>query len=265
MKGARIFRLSFAVFATLLISSNFAFGMFGLKPTDNPYFCRVNDGAWETTSPQHIKDINNTGNVWAESEVDGHTLKSRYYFTSGFGDNLEEEWIDAGNAEYMQQYIATSSTQTLTFDWDGYLSLSGPNDGEYWIEYSLTLDVAIYDPSQGNDWRDPASWIWPEEYSFMEDHQIIQDTTDNITINKSDTKTFNFEPGTRFLTWVALTTTGSVSTSSDNSGTATGDANFYNTFNLTNVTGAVEAPVPEPATMLLICLGSIFTGLIRKR
>ena len=47
-----------AVLGVTLFYSNSAFAMFGLKPTDNPYFCRVNGGDWETTSPQHIKDVN---------------------------------------------------------------------------------------------------------------------------------------------------------------------------------------------------------------
>ncbi len=216
--------------------------MMAAIPMDKPYYCNVNANGWLPTSPQYDKTINNTGNVWVESGVDGHILQSRYHYYSE--NNSETEWV-SGSADYIQQYRATENTQQITFSWDGILSQTGPEAGaEYFVSYELSLNVAVWHPDRG-DWQDSFAWEWLPE--ITEDGQSINDQPGSISIDKTKTETFNFPVGTRFATWFSLLTDGMAVNTGVNY-TATGDSDFYNTFTLENVTGAT--PVPEPITIL---------------
>lgn len=239
------------MFLFVLAMASMGWAMFAPPPMDNPYCSKtmMNDEyvPGPTYGYDHNSGIDGNGDNWSEASATGFTLKDQYHINDMTNEYGGVNLVLDASSEFMQQFVATQSAQTFNLAWNGTMSA---NENIQLI-YELTWNSAQYDPDT-DDWR------WQYVFSPYLDYQTV--TGENKEIDETCQLNFNFAPGTKFALWIYQSVGSGWHTSTGNT-QIVNDGNFYNSFTITNYSGAEAVPIPGAVWLL----GSSLIGLVAIR
>ena len=93
-----------------------------MPPMDQPYYSQSLNQGYEP-NPTYGNDSNSgylgTGSNWSEARASGSTLKGQYHVSDTTNQYGRLQTAESGSSEFMQQFIATGSTQTFNLAWNG--------------------------------------------------------------------------------------------------------------------------------------------------
>ena len=197
----------------------------------------------------------------AEAKADGWTLGTRVYYS--ITETSELSWSNYANADFKQEFVVTDDTvaSTITFAYNGSMSVSGENVDFAASMYSMGTDITVNQYDSFNFWTSTKY----EKYDIRKDADDEYDTWDY-----SGTFEITYAAGelivgeTFFLAPSLHSFFGAEVVGFVGSGNVVFDNNFYNSLRPVSIEGGIEA-VPIPGAVWLLGSGLIAMVGIRRK